>query len=338
MHGCPGATPALWCGRRARSALPAINGVGKQTRARTMSERADVFDRVLFQRHRTRWAGEAAARDFLVDHAAQDLMSRLAMINRTFAVTLSLGAHAGTLGRHLRRSPRMGTVVESESCAALLAQCDGPRICADEELLPYKDASLDAVVSALALHAVNDLPGTLLQVRRALKPDGLLLAALLGGDTLHELREAFLLAETEITGGAGPRVAPFADVRTLGALLQRAGFALPVADSDVTTVTYETPMALMSEVRAMGCANALVERSRRALRRDVLARACQVYAERHAVAGGRIRATFEIVTLTAWAPDDSQQQPLRPGSATTRLADVLGVRERPADAGTGKEE
>jgi SAM-dependent methyltransferase len=206
----------------------------------------------------------------------------------------------------------------------LLAQCDGPRLEADEEALPFAEASLDLVVSGLALHLVNDLPGTLIQIRRALKPDGLLLAALLGGATLTELRQAFLIAEEELEGGASPRVAPFADVRDLGGLLQRAQFALPVVDSDTVTVTYRDPLALMLELRAMGASNPLIERSRRPLRRATLARAIEVYTERFALADGRVPATFEIVTLTAWSPHPSQPKPLRPGSATTRLADVLG--------------
>ena len=196
--------------------------------------------------------------------------------------------------------------------------------------MPFADESFDLVVSGLALHFVNDLPGTLLQVRRALKPDGLLLAAMLGGTTLTELRTALLAAEEEIEGGASPRVAPFADVRDLGALLQRAGFALPVADSETVTVTYAHPLALMRELRAMGAANALLHRRRSPLRRATLARALEIYADRFGLANGRIPATFEIITLTAWAPHESQQKPLQPGSAKARLAEVLGTEEQPA--------
>jgi NADH dehydrogenase [ubiquinone] 1 alpha subcomplex assembly factor 5 len=180
------------------------------------------------------------------------------------------------------------------------------------------------VVSGLSLHLVNDLPGTLIQIRRALRPDGLLLAAVLGGATLNELRTSFLIAEGETAGGASPRVAPFADVRDLGALLQRAQFALPVVDSDTVTVTYPDPLVLMRELRAMGASNPLVERSRHPLRRTTLARAIEVYADRFALPDGRVPATFEIITLTAWAPHPSQPKPLRPGSATTSLTEVLG--------------
>src|SRR5439155_25332720 len=209
------------------------------------------------------------------------------------------------------------------------ARRDGPglAVAADEEILPFRDASLDLVVSALALQYVNDLPGTLIQVRRALRPDGLLLAALAGGDTLGELRQAFAAAEAEIEGGVSPRVAPFADLRELGALLQRAGFALPVTDVDRLTVRYASPFALMQDLRRMGATNALVERRRRPLRRATLARMAEIYRERFSDPDGRIRATFEIVWLSGWVPHESQQQPLRPGSAQRRLADALGTEE-----------
>ncbi len=202
--------------------------------------------------------------------------------------------------------------------------------------MPFAPASLDLVVSGLALHHVNDLPGSLVQIRRALKPDGLFLAALLGGETLKELREAWLIAEDEVSGGASPRVAPFADVRDLGGLLQRAGFALPVADTDVVRVTYASPLDLMREIKAMGASNVLTARRRVPVTRTLLFRAAEVYAERFALADGRIPATFEIITLTAWVPHESQQKPLQPGSAKARLADALGVMEQGAGEKTGK--
>ena len=198
---------------------------------------------------------------------------------------------------------------------------------ADEEALPFRDGSLDLVVSALALQFLNDLPGALIQIRRALKPDGLFLAALLGGDTLTELRQSFAAAEAEIEGGVSPRVAPFADVREMGALLQRAGFALPVTDVERLTVRYSSPFFLMGELRRMGATNVLIERRRALLRRDTLKRMAQIYAERFSDPDGRVRATFELIWLSGWAPHESQQKPLRPGSAQTRLADALGVRE-----------
>ena len=289
-----------------------------------------IFDRQLLVRRRTRFAGVAENHDFLLARSADDLADRLSLIRRQFPTTVVLGAYHGLLGRRLASLGNVGTVIESEACAPLLATCCGLRVLADEEALPFRAASLDLVASALSLHLVNDLPGALLQIRRALKPDGLFLGSLLGGQTLVELRSAMLAAEAEVEGGASPRVAPFADVRDLGGLLQRAGFALPVADSDSFTVTYPGALELMREIRAMGAGNALVARRRSPLRRATLWRACEIYADRFADAAGRVRATFEIVTLTGWAPDPSQQQPLAPGSARTRLADALRVPERKA--------
>ena len=208
-------------------------------------------------------------------------------------------------------------------------------VAADEEALPFRDASLDLVVSALSLQFVNDLPGTLVQIRRALKPDGLFMAALVGGDTLTELRQSFAAAEAEVEDGVSPRVAPFADLRDVGALLQRAGFALPVTDVDRLTVRYASPLALMHDLRRMGATNPLVERRRRPLRRATLARLMEIYGVRFADADARVRATFEILWLSGWAPHESQQQPLKPGSAATRLADALGTREQSAGEKAG---
>jgi SAM-dependent methyltransferase len=205
-----------------------------------------------------------------------------------------------------------------------------PTLAADEEALPFAPASFDLALSALGLHWVNDLPGALLQLRGCLKPDGLFLGAMLGGDSLHELRVALMEAETEVAGGLSPRVSPFAEVRDCGGLLQRAGFALPVVDSDTITVTYADPLALMRELRGMGEANANRERLRGGTRAGVFARAAERYAERYAGPDGRIPLTFQVLYLTAWAPHESQPQPLRPGSARTRLADALETEERPA--------
>jgi SAM-dependent methyltransferase len=203
-------------------------------------------------------------------------------------------------------------------------------VTADEEALPFAEGSLDLLVSALALQFVNDLPGALIQIRRALKPDGLLLAALIGGDSLIELRSAFAAAESEMEGGASPRVAPFADIRELGGLLQRAGFALPVVDSERVTVRYDSALALMRDLRRMGATNILHERLRTPLKRGTLERVKEIYADRFADADGRVRATFEIIWLSGWVPHESQQKPLKPGSAAQRLADALRTTELPA--------
>lgn len=285
------------------------------------------FDRALLMSRRRRLAANAGAADFLLARAADDLAERLEIVKRTFPLAANIGAHHGLVGRRLRQVASVGLMIDVEPVAELLAQCDGPRVAADEEALPFADASLDLAVSAMALHLVNDLPGTFAQIRRALKPDGLFMAALLGGATLGELGAAWLIAEEEITGGASPRVAPSIEVRDLGGLLQRAGFALPVVDSETIKVAYASPLALMRDVKAMGASNVLNARRRVPVRRDVLARACQLYGERHARADGRVMATFEVLTVTAWAPDPSQQKPLQPGSAAMRLADALGVEE-----------
>jgi SAM-dependent methyltransferase len=289
-----------------------------------------IFDRALLVRRRNRVASSAPEHQFLLERVADDLMERLAATRRSFRVALDLGAHHGLIAHRLRGMPGVEMVVAAEQASGLLGQCGPPCVQADEEALPFRDQSLDLVVSGLSLQLVNDLPGALVQVRRALKPDGLLLAALLGGNTLVELRTALLAAEEELEGGASPRVAPFADVRDLGALLQRAGFALPVVDSDTVTVTYADPLALMCELKAMGAGNALVARKRRPMRRATLTRAVAIYRDRFGLPGGRVPATFEIVTLTGWAPHESQQKPLQPGSARARLADALGTREQSA--------
>lgn len=288
---------------------------------------AMVFDRSLVARRRDRAAVGAAEHGFLLDRVAEDFAERLSIVRRDFPAVLDLGSAHGAVGRSIGALPNVGVVIAADLSPRLLEQRQGMRVVADEEMLPFRDGSLDLVVSGLSLQFVNDLPGALVQIRRALKPDGLLLAALLGGTTLMELRQAWLRAEAEIEGGASPRVAPFADVRELGGLLQRAGFALPVVDSDVVRVAYATPLALMRDIKAMGGSNALSHRSRKPTPRRTLVRACEIYTERSVRADGRIEATFEIVTLTAWVPHESQQRPLRPGSAKVRLADALGVAE-----------
>lgn len=292
-----------------------------------MTQTPQIFDRALLLRRRERAAHKAAAHDFLLARVAQDVSERLAIVQRTFQDALNIDAHHGVLSRSARTLPNVKSMIDADISPSLLAQCDGPTLLADAEALPLKPESLDLVVSGLSLHLVNDLPGALIQLRRALKPDGLLLAALLGGETLHELRKAWLIAEEEITGGASPRVAPFADVRAMGALLQRAGLALPVADTDMVTVTYESPLQLMRDIKGMGASNMLIDRRRVPVTRTLLMRAAQVYQERFSEPDGRIRATFEIITLTAWVPHDSQPKPLRPGTATTRLSDALNTRE-----------
>jgi SAM-dependent methyltransferase len=295
-----------------------------------MTGAPQIFDQDLIQARRDRIAteGRAAEADFLLSRVADDFAERLAIVRREFPNAVSIGAYHGLLAERLRRLPNVGDVVDVEASEACLALSTARRVAAKDDVLPFAPQSLDLVVSGLSLHLINDLPGALAQISRALKPDGLFLAALLGGETLKELREAWLMAEEELFGGASPRVAPFADVRELGSLLQRAGFALPVADSDIVRVTYETPLALMRDLKAMAASNMLIERRRTPVSRRLLFRAAEAYQERFGLADGRIPATFEIITLTGWVPHESQQKPLAPGSAQVRLADVLKPRPK----------
>ncbi len=313
------------------------------TDERLMASGSLVFDRQLLRARRLR-AAALGPSTFLIERVAEELSDRLAAVLRRFECTVDLGTPTDAVRRVLAGSGKVGTIIAADALAGV-APFSLPRspgragelaVAADEEALPFRDGSLDLVVSALALELVNDLPGTLIQIRRALKPDGLLLAALAGGDTLTELRQAFAAAEAEIEDGISPRVAPFADVRELGALLQRAGFALPVTDVDRLTVRYASPIALLHDLRRMGATNALVERRRRPLKRALLARMMEIYGARFSDPDGRIRATFEIVWLSGWAPHASQQKPLAPGSARHRLADALGVREIPVPGDRGQ--
>jgi len=279
--------------------------------------------RLVRQRKRRARAGFTEAA-FLHARVAADLADRLEAIPRRFERALVLGG-GGLFSAELRTRPdlafRIGAIVEADLASGAVQL--------DPERLPFADAAFDLIVSPLALHWVNDLPGAFIQLRRALQPDGLLLASLFGGDTLTELRLSLIEAESELTGGAGPRVAPFAGLQDLAGLLQRAGFALPAADRDVVTVRYGEPMRLLRDLRAMGETAALTERSPRGLSRRILARAFEIYRERFSDEEGRVRATFEILTATGWAPHESQQKPLKPGSAKARLADALGTKEQP---------
>jgi SAM-dependent methyltransferase len=284
-----------------------------------------IFDRQLVAA-RLRRALRQGPAAFLLDRAVEDFSDRLDAILRPFPRALDLATPGPQLaGLLAQKSERR--VVRAAPVAETAGSGSFQSLVCDAEALPFAPESFDLAVSALALQWVNDLPGTLIQIRRALAPDGLFLACMAGGQTLTELRAALAEAEEEISGGASPRVAPFADIRDLGALLQRAGFALPVTDTDTVTVRYPHMFALMHDLRAMGAANALTQRLKRPTRRAVFARAAEIYHERFADADGRIRASFELVWLSGWAPHESQQKPLKPGSAKMRLAEALGTRE-----------
>jgi SAM-dependent methyltransferase len=279
-----------------------------------------VFDRSLVRRRLSRALRQGYA-DFLLTRAVEDLEERLSTVLRPFSLALDVGTPTSAAAEVLRRSGRAETVVR------LSPVTEQGGVFGDEERLPFAGECFDLAVSLLALQGVNDLPGALIQIRRALKPDGLFIGAMLGGSTLNELRQAFMQAESELEGGVSPRVAPFADLREIGGLLQRAGFALPVTDSDAIRVRYANAFALMGDLRRMGLSNALNDRRKTPLKRATLMRMAEIYAERFADPDGRIPATFEIVWLSGWTPHESQQKPLRPGSARVRLADALGVKE-----------
>jgi SAM-dependent methyltransferase len=267
-----------------------------------------LFDRTLLRARQDR-ALRIGAATFLLDRVAEDMAERLHAVLREFNSAVDIG----TPGDRVRNA-LVGRLNQ-------LFRVDLPE--QESEPLPLQPASLDLVVSALAFQFVNDLPGVLAQIRRALRPDGLLLAAMIGGDTLTELRQSFAAAEAELEGGVSPRVAPFADLRDIGALLQRAGLALPVTDVDRIIVRYDDAFALMQDLRRMGATNILLERRRTPTRRATMLRMAQIYGERFADADGRIRATFDVIWLSGWAPHESQQQPLKPGSAKAGLAEAV---------------
>ena len=282
-----------------------------------------IFDVSLARRRLARAARRPA--EFLLERAAEDIVERLGAVQRRFERIADIGTPGPVLARALALAYPEAQVVR----VAPLGDVVPGAIHGDPERLPLAAASLDLAVSALALQGVNDLPGALAQIRAALRPDGLFVGSLVGGRTLVELRGVLTEAETVLTGGASPRVAPFADVRDMGGLLQRAGFALPVADSEVLTVRYDTMFALMADLRAMGATNVLVARSRQPAPRALFLEAARLYAARHADADGRIRATFEIVSLSGWAPHSSQARPARRGSATASLAEALNATSVP---------
>ena len=284
-----------------------------------MADRMEVFDRRAVRMHRDRAASAIAAHDYLFREVAARLGDRLADVRREFPVSLALGARGA-----------LPATITTDLSPALVARTGGLRVACDEEALPFAAASLDLVTSCLTLHWVNDLPGALVQIRRALKPDGLFLAAMLGGDTLIELRHAFLEAEAAEEGAASPRTSPMAELADAAGLLQRAGFALPVADLDTITVTFPDALALMRDLRAMGESGAALARRTWFTRRATLFAAAERYRALYGDADGRVSATFQVVFMTGWAPHESQPKPLAPGSARERLAGALGAQEKPA--------
>lgn len=284
-----------------------------------------LFDKVQLHRFRARALSlhGAGAADFLLTRVADDIAERLSYIKRKFPTCLDLGCHHGTLSRRLAQLEGVERVISMDSVLPLAALAPLPALAGDEEQLPFRPASFDLVASALTLQWVNDLPGVLRQVVSALKADGVFIGTVLGPNSLQELRHAMMSAEEERAGGASPRVAPFADVRDVGQLLQGAGFALPVTDRDVLTVRYNSAVDLMQDLRRMGASNSLSQRSRHPLTRGLLDRVNEIYKANYADADGRVRATFEIIYMMGWAPHPDQPKPLRPGSGRVSLVDVF---------------
>ena len=288
----------------------------------------ELFDEALIARNRERaLAQNAAGSDFLLELTARELAERLAIVQRRFDDAVELFGGTGLTAKAAIATGKIERLRRIETSEDF-GEDGSPVSTANFESVPLEPQSVNLILSPLSLHLTNDTPGMLIQMRRALKPDGLLLAAIPGAGTLTELREVLLAAETEIYGGASPRVVPFADIRDIGSLLQRAGFALPVIDEESFTVRYDHIFALMRDLKAMGMANPLIGRSKRPVSRRFFMRAAELYAERFSDADGRIRATFTIVFVSGWAPHESQQKPLKPGSAKMRLADALDPTKR----------
>jgi len=294
-----------------------------------MLDQPQIFNRRLHRRRRDRAAKAPLDADFLRVEAAERLAERLDDVTHMFPRAAIIGSGRGHLSRAIsgRNGIEQLIGLDMSEQQVIADDVTDLKLCADEEWLPLKEESFDLIASSFALHWVNDLPGTLIQINRALRPDGFFIANLFGNDTLTELRQSLLAAEAAMGSGVAPRVSPFMDVRQAGSLLQRAGFALPVTDIDRLTITYESPFKLLHELRSMGGGNALIETHKGGLRRDVLMAAMQHYQDHFSNDDGRIRVTVDLITMTAWAPHESQPKPLRPGSAKMRLADALNTKE-----------
>ena len=292
-----------------------------------------VFDRNQLARRRARAGTSYQTVDFLKRRVAEDIEDRISLTKRQFDVGVELGA--GHFSMRNMLAAHCQTLLETDPSPAIAAALQPPALCVNEEWLPFREASVDLFVSALSLHWVNDLPGTLIQIRRALKPDGYFVGAMPGGASLNELRQVLLQAEAEMTGGAEMRVSPFADALDLSQLLQRAGFTLPVSDRDRLTLRYDNLFGLLRDLQASGETHAPFAKGRRPLSNRILMRAAELYQEQFSDPDGRIRATVDILWMTGWAPHPDQPKPKRPGSATVRLADALGVTEQSAGETTG---
>lgn len=299
----------------------------------SMQDTPHIFNRQAKKLHRNRCAASYAAHNFLFQECAKRLVDRLPDIRKQFPQALDLGCHGGDLSENLGNYTGIQHFTQADLSPkmAALASRHGPSLAVDEEWLPFKANGFDLVLSNLSLHWINDLPGTFVQIRQCLKDDGLFLASMLGGETLRELRHSLMTAELELENGASARISPFADVKDLGNLLSRAGFSLPVADTEMISVNYQDPFKLITDLRGMGESNAVNLRKKTFMRRQTLMRAMDIYREQFGNPDGTYPATFEVITLTAWKPDPSQPQPLKPGSGKINLASVLGTNDQDSD-------
>ncbi|PHZ84269.1 methyltransferase domain-containing protein [Paremcibacter congregatus] len=279
-----------------------------------------IFDRAQLRHNRDQAVKTYDAHNFLIQEVADRLYDKYLDINRNFNRIVDLGCHGGEMAGRIADK----NVVQQDLSLGMVQQARGLRVQADEEALPYQPGSLDLVLSNLSLHWINDLPGCLYQIKHSLKPDGLFLGSLFGGETLTELRQCLTKAEVNLRGGLSPRVSPFMTVQDAGGLLQRAGFSLPVVDTDRITVTYENAFKLMQELKAMGEANILIKRFQGLSSRAVMMEAARLYQEKFVDDRGRIVVTFDIIYLMGWSPHESQQKPLKPGQGKVNLADMFG--------------
>lgn len=308
--------------------MSASSDISRPPTASPNSGAPSVFDRKSVKKHKNRAANNFSSFSFLKQRFAEDLADRLEVIPRPFPYLLDLGCHSGEVFNEISKradiSKRVGHVIGSDLSIKFVKQSGHTSLVADEEVLPFKPNSFDAVLSCLSLHWVNDLPGTLVQIRNALIPDGLFIGQLLGGRTLHELRTCLIEAETEIRGGAAMRVSPFADVQDISSLLQRAGFVMPVADTETVTVRYSNPISLFQDLRGMGEAASPVNAEQQPnLTKNIFFRAIEIYSEKFSDPDGKFLATFEVVTASGWSPGPDQPSPLKRGSAKASLTEAL---------------
>lgn len=294
-----------------------------------MTQLSPLFDRQLLQKRRQRALKQASEPkcDYLLNYVIQDIIDRISIIQREFPLALNYGCHTNQLSQSLAKLDQVGSIISTDSVLDITQSLPSPQVVADEEFFPFADNSFDLIISPLNLQWINDLPGALTQIFKGLKPDGVFIGATLGQESLWELRQCLLQAEEELLGGASPRVAPFAEIKDLGHLLQRAGFALPVTDRDIVKVTYPTTTRLMHEIRHMGAANNLINRNTNMVHRALFQRLEELYHQHFSQEQGRITATFEVIYLIGWAPHPDQQQPLRPGSGKISLTNIFEKKE-----------